>query len=467
MVMDSYVYIKAAILGMNANSFPIGYSKFLKFFSLFSRSTTILVWVQYLLLESACILFFFTLLYFFRPSRVVTIILFVFLFCNPLFPFLSNFIMSDTLFTALTIAWVTQLIWIIGRPRPFMIWTQAILLLLVFTIRYNALYYPVIAAVALLLSRLPVRQKIVAIALPFVFLAAFVFYTRYEMQQLTGVKQFSPFGGWQLANNALYVYSHIYKEKQDAFPDQFRGMDSAIRRYFDSTPRVETLLEYNADESGYYYTADNKSPLVQYMRWQYGADTVFQDFKKWGPMGFRYSQYGSYLIRKHPLAFVEYFVWPNTIRYLFPPMEVFSKPSAYYLRRDEFGQMAKQFFGLKTLTVARPLIQFRTDLLSYYPMFFLLLNVFFVLAMVGFFLFGGLKQTDKPNLYIVGTIAFLWLCNLVFSITASCVVLRYQIFIAILELAFGLVLTDFIWRNSSPKVVKKPAETSSFYHEIQ
>ena len=40
MVMDSYVYIKAMAQNLGANSYPIGYSKFLQLFSLFSRNTT-------------------------------------------------------------------------------------------------------------------------------------------------------------------------------------------------------------------------------------------------------------------------------------------------------------------------------------------------------------------------------------------------------------------------------------------
>ena len=43
------------------------------------------------------------------------LLLFLFLFLNPLFLYCSNFIMSDPLFTTLSIGWLVQLIWLIQR----------------------------------------------------------------------------------------------------------------------------------------------------------------------------------------------------------------------------------------------------------------------------------------------------------------------------------------------------------------
>jgi hypothetical protein len=454
MVMDSYVYVKGAVLNLGANSFPIGYSKFLQLFGLFSRSTGLLVWLQYLLLESAYLLLFFTLLYFFRTPQLISNILFAFLFWNPLFLFVSNFIMSDALFTALSIFWICQLIWLICDPRPYMIWIQAGLLFLAFTIRYNALYYPLVACLALLLTRLSIWYRIAAILLQFIFIGAFSLFTRSEMLQLTGERQFSPFGGWQVANNALYMYGHIQQETNEPVPAEFQSLDSIVRQYFNSTHRVESLLEYDAEGPGFFYMVSDKSPLLKYMYRQYGADTLFQDFKGWGKMGVICSGYGAYLVRRHPLDFARYWMLPNAVRYFYPPTEIFSMYSPYIFRQDEFGKMAMQLFDLKTLAVGLPLINLRTSLLSYYPSFFMLLNLFFVFAFTGFCLFGGLKKTNGFKLYTIGLIAVLWTCNFFFAVTASCIVLRYQIFIMIVEFPFALVLTDFIYRNNPQKMVK-------------
>ena len=451
MVMDSYIYVKGAVLNLGANSFPIGYSKFLQFFGLFSRSAMLLVWLQYLLLEAACLGLFFTLLYFFKPSRLVTVLLLIFLFCNPLFAYISNFVLSDTIFTALSIFWIVQLIWIICRPQPYMIWIHAGLLLLAFTIRYNALYYPIFASGVILVSRLALRHKVTGIVIQFLLIGIFIFYTRNEMQKLTGIKQFSPFGGWQIANNALYMYGHIYGSEKKDVPGEFHPLDSTVRQYFGHTHRTESLLKYNAEGPGFYYMVSDNSPLMQYMHREYGVDTVFQSFKKWGAMGILCSDYGSYLIKEHPIDFIQFWVWPNSIRYLYPPTEIFSMNSPYFLRSDDLGKMAGELLDVKTLSAAWPLINFRTSLLSFYPLFFTLENVFFLLAITGFFLFGGLKKMNKRQLFVILSVGTLWFFNLAFSVTASCIVLRYQIFIMIVEFGFGLLLTEFIWQNSDSK----------------
>ena len=385
---------------------------------------------------------------------LVSLLLAIALFCNPLVFYMSNFIMSDTLFTALSLVWVVQLIWIIGRPKPYMIWSHAILLLLVFTVRYNALYYPIVSLVALLVSRFNIRGKLVAIFFPLLLIGTFVLYTQAEMKQLTGVSQFSPFGGWQLANNALYMYGHVYQRKSEDLKGELGMLDLAVRRYFDSTHRVESMLDYNAIGPGFYYSSVDNSPLFLYMHEKYGPDTVFQDYRKWGPMGALYSQYGLGLIKAHPLAFAKYFAWPNAIRYFYPPTEIFERLSPFILRQDGFGQMAQRTLGVKTLIVSIDLIHLRNRILSFYPALFMLLNIFFILAVLGFFLVGEPNTLDNLLVQIIRVVAILCLCNFLFSITASCIVLRYQVLIMMVEFGFGLVLIDHIY-NISDRIKKQ------------
>jgi hypothetical protein len=277
-------------------------------------------------------------------------------------------------------------------------------------------------------------------------LGAFVLYTRNEMQQLTGVKQFSPYGGWQLASNALYMYGHICEGTKEDLPAELYPLDSTVRRYFSSTHRVESLLEYDEDSPGYYYKANPHSPLLQYMNRRYGPDTIFQNFKKWGPMGVVCSEYGSYLIKNHPVAFFQYWIWPNSIRYFYPPTEIFTKYSPFFLRDDEFGKMAMQIFDVRTLTVAMPLINFRNSLLSLYSLFFTLLNILFVMTLIGFFLFDGIKKSNKDNLHVIYLMIAVWICNFAFSVTASPIFLRFQLFVMILQVAFSLLFLDFIFQ---------------------
>jgi hypothetical protein len=451
MVMDSYVYLRAAVLDMRVNSFPIGYSKFLQFLIYLRCNGNAVVWIQFLMLDVACLLLLYTVCYFFQPSMLVSILLFLFLFCNPLVFFMSNFIMSDTLFTALSLIWVVQLIWIIDQPKQYMIWSHALLLVLVFTVRYNALYYPVVSLIAFLFSRLRLLDKIIGIFTPLLLIGLFVLYTQAEIKKLSGVSQFSPFGGWQLANNALYMYGHVYQLGSEDLKGELDMVDVAVRRFFDSTHRVESMLDYNALGPGFYYSSVDNSPLFEYMHRKYGPDTVFQDFRKWGPTGALFSQYGLALIKAHPLAFSKYFVWPNAIRYFYPPTEIFERLSPFFLREDEFGKMAERAIGVKTLMVSEDLIRLRNRIVSVYPALFMLLNIFFILAVLGFFLVGQPEKLERSKLQIVWIITILWLCNFLFSITASCIVLRYQVLIMLVEFSFGLVLVDYLYNPSETK----------------
>jgi len=459
MVMDSYVYLNAAVHHWGANSYPIGYSKFLEWFLHFSNSAGLLVWIQYLLLECSCGLLFLTVAYFFKPSKSIQCILLIFLFCNPLWMFTSNFIMSDGLYTAISVFWITQLIWIIGRPRPFLIWTNAILLLLAFAIRPNAVYYPLISSLVILLTSFRPRVKMLAIFLEVAFIGLFVEYTRVETKQLTGIKQFSPLGGWHMANNALYMYSHIYLENKYPLPDKFLQLDSVVRDYYDHTKHPVEVLELDARNGfGGYYLDDRNSPLYKYMNWKYGSDTLFTNFRKWGPVGQLYGEYGTYLISHHPLNFLQYYALPNIERYIWPPAEVFSLYTPFFMRSDNFGKMVAQSFQLKTLTVSAKLINFRTTILSYYPTIFGLLNILLVLAIIGFLLFRGSKNIDKTNLYILSTIVLLFLFNFLFSIAAASIVLRYELFMLIVLFVFDMLLLENVYNlSTSPKPVILPA----------
>lgn len=455
MVMDSYVYIRPLVEGHSVNSFPMGYTWFLQLFSFFSRSATLLVWVQYLLLEASCLFFFFSLLYIFQPgSRWMKVLLFLFFFVNPLFLFCSNFIMSDALFTTLSILWITQLMWIMARPRLYMIFTHALLLLLVFTVRYNALYYPFIASFILLATRMRPWFKVGAIVLQFVFIGSFIRYTQGEMERSSGIRQFSPFGSWRMASNALYMYGHVCQEKNDTVPARFATLDHMVKRYFRAVKWVDDLSD--ARSGGAFYAADGGSPLVQYKLRQYGQDSVFLDLRTFGLVAPLYSAYGTYLARKYPIAYCRWFLWPSAIRYAISPTEVFSSLSPFYLRQDDIGRETSAWFGLKTLMVSPARIRLRTAILSPYPILLGMIHLAFILGMMGFLVFGGLKKMDRANTWIVITVMAFWLCDLFFKITAGAIVLRHQLFLMILEFAFALVFLDFIARQTERTPLSQP-----------
>jgi hypothetical protein len=450
LVLDSYFYLKAAAANWDVNAWPIGYSKFLRLFGWFTHSPLVLVCWQYLFLEFCNALFFFTLLYFYRPGKVAANCLFVFLFLNPLWLYLSNLIMADALFTGLTIVWVVQLLWIIFRPRPYMIVTHAILLLVTFTIRYNALFYPLIGSLAFLLSRQRLWMKLAGIGLQIALIGCFVLYTNNRYEVLTGTRQFSPFGGWKIANDALFAYAHVHPAKGDSVPIKFRALDRMVRRYFDYTHDPGDLNRRDVFW-GSSYMFNGYSPLMQYMARQGKTDSGsggfgFINSRPWAGVAPLYSAYGSWLMRKYPAAYIQYFVWPNAMQYIAPKLEIFEARTPFYLRPDDLGIAGRQWFGLTTLSVPPAYIDLRTQIISLYPIGGTLLQVCWVMGLVGFFWLRGWRKVSRAYLYTLLLVAALWLANLGFSIFAAVVVFRYLAFIFILLFGFTAVLIDLIYR---------------------
>ena len=148
---DSYTYLYSAFNNFNIYYHPIGYPKFLRLVSVFSQSDTALIIFQYLSIQISGIAFIFTLFYFFNPSIITKIILICFIVLNPIFLYMGSMVSSDALFLTLSLIWFNLLVWAIFRPNYKNTIFLSLILFLAFTVRYNALYYPLINFIGLLL----------------------------------------------------------------------------------------------------------------------------------------------------------------------------------------------------------------------------------------------------------------------------------------------------------------------------
>src|SRR5580704_861315 len=175
-ISDSYDYIESAALHRTVSLWPVAYAKFLWFIHQISVSDTFLVCVQYFLMEAALAYLFFFIRWMFNPSRISANILFVFLLVNPLSLYLSNAVLSDSLFTALSIVMLVQLMYQFKRPSVGRIFLAAALMGILFTIRYAALFYPLVMPIALLLTRQKLWVRIAGTLAPFVIIVPFVLF---------------------------------------------------------------------------------------------------------------------------------------------------------------------------------------------------------------------------------------------------------------------------------------------------
>jgi protoporphyrinogen oxidase len=436
---DSYVYLQTAYLNYDINTYPVGYSKFLRILSVFTKSDTALVALQYLFLQTTLLSFIFTLFYFYKPGKLVKILLFGFMLFNPVFLYLANYVSSDALFISLSLLWFTQLLWIIHRPTNRLILLQALVLFLAFTVRYNALYYPIIGIIAFLLSKHRFVVKLAGQLIGFALIAAFMFFTSSKYYELAGKNEFSPFTGWQMANNAMYAYKFVDSQRVKKAPPRFQQLDKMVRTFFDTTRDTKKYPSEMLMASTVYMW-DPHSPLQKYMDNQFKYDSLSGPVKRWATMAPFYAEYGSYLIREYPVDFLKYYLWPNALKYYVPPVEFLEN---YSTGVDTVSSIAQFWFGYKTNKLNTYFKDLKVNVLSFYPVLVGIMNVVFILGVFGFVFLQGYKQYPLLKKALLLVVPF-WLVNFGFSVFASPIALRFQLFPILVFLSFATLFLEYM-----------------------
>jgi protoporphyrinogen oxidase len=443
---DSYVYLQSAYFNYDINTYPVGYSKFLRLFSIFSKSDTALVAFQYLAIEVSALLFIFSLFAFYNPGKLAKWILFSFVVFNPVFLYCSNYVSSDSIFLALSILWFTSLLWILKAPTLKLIIFQSAVLLLAFMVRYNALYYPLIATIAFILSSQKLKWKLAGIGSSVLMVIGFMLYTSAQFYHLTGIRQFTPFSGWQLANNAMYAYRYVDSQDVLKAPPRLRALDNMVRHYFDTSRDLskhpsEMLLASTV------YMWDPRSPLQQYMSQHIKKDSTTGVLKQWASMAPLYREYGTYLIRQYPGDYFRYFLLPNALKYYVPPGEFLSQ---YNMGRDTVAKVAQFWFQYKTQKVRSAFKDLKVNILDFMPILAGTMNVFFLLGGISL-VWLGLVTRRSLLLRILVLVCSFWVINFGFSVFASPITLRYQLFAILVFSTFALLWIDSLCRVAFSK----------------
>jgi hypothetical protein len=360
---------------------------------------------------------------------------------NPLYLHLGNLISSDCLFAALSITWLAILLWIIHSPSKKLIIWQALILFLAFTVRYNALIYPVIAGIAFYLSPVSLREKIIGVASGLILCGLFVFYTSYKFKQLTGYWQYSPFSGWQLTNNAMYAYRYVAPKDRKPVPVEFRTFDNWVREYFDSTRDVKKHPQ-EAMEASTVYMWTPQLTMFKYRDYTFRNDLAASDLKIWSSLGPFYKSYGLHIIRQYPWVFLKHFIWPNSNKYYAPQVEFLQY---YNSNKFSVAKNAKRWFKYKSLNVTIRMKNNKVWILDFYPILFGIVNMVMLFALICYLLLKGWKS--HPHLkkgILLGTAV--WLINAAFTIAASSPALRFQSFPIMLTTIFIALLIDWLWQ---------------------
>jgi len=439
---DSYSYMDAATQNVSINMWPVGYSKFLRFISVFNRSDTAMALVQYLVLQASILFFLFTIRYLLQPGKWVMRILFALLILNPLWFYISNFVSSDSLFSALSLLWLTTLLWILYLTNLRLLILHALILGYVFSVRYNALYYPIISILVILLAKGSVKTKLYSLAIVLLPVTWFVSYTTWTYKEKTGVAQFSAFGGWQMASNALFAYAHVPVDSTKPVPREFKKLHAITLKHMDSLTHVKVRPD---NEIGIYYLWDEKAPLKLYLAQKYKGDSTTPYLKRWSSVAPLYGRYGAWLTKQYPGAYTRYYVLPNLVNYYSPPAEFLAVDN---MGKDSVDQGAVFWFGYKTPKVTSLSKDRKIILTGFFPPILAMINIVFFLGFLGFLFLGGFATVNSFYKKALLIMLLVWLANLFFSVLASPIVLRYQAFPFIITFAFAGLLLGYVIKES-------------------
>ena len=435
-IPESEHYIGCAVSNRSLNVWPIAYSKFLRIFNTFTSSDTGLVTFQYLYLQSCIIYFLLSVSWLLKLPRLTISILFMLNLLNPIVLHLANLVSSDALFVGLSLIWFTQMLWLIRRPQLTTLCLLALVLFLAFSLRFFAIYYPIVSIILLFLLHTKLKVKMIGAVVIIIPLALYVDHEVRQYEALTKTTQFSAFGGWQLSGNALFAYAHTPLDSPSMVPAAFRPLHAVVNQYMTGLVHLQSRTD---DDIGIYYQWDEQSPLKRYMRQCWRNDSTTDPFTEYAVMGKLYAGYGAWLVRRHPINYFLYFALPNAENYFAPKPELMAE---YNMGFESVAPVISTWFEFKTNKVGSP--NRKIDVVNAFTIIVPLVNILFIVTLIVVICSKGYMDSIpllKPCLRIV---LILWVINMLFSVFSSWAVLRYEIFPFIVALSFAVICISFL-----------------------
>lgn len=300
---DSGAYISSAVTNEIIGYRPSGYAWFLQWAHAIRPGFSTLFTCQFLLNFIAQLVLLFTVKSFFKLNRVTSYLLGGFLFIAPALLLSINYIMSDSLFHALTIIYLTTLLWILKKPHLLTWVVHFAVMYYAIEVRYSALIYPVLSAITIFYYyRKRGLYKLIAV-LPVILLLSIYTATKKQNLKEFGVDKFSPFSGWTLANNVSSILPYIDLQPKDIEDEEIQLIHAFFRNYPDSIYSKENVkatvfmwLNDKALKQYLYYTLEQRN--VSYI-------------EGWMRAGEEFSRYGKYMIKKYPWLYTKHYLFQN------------------------------------------------------------------------------------------------------------------------------------------------------------
>lgn len=310
---DTGSYVMSALTGQLNGVRPIGYSWFLKWLHALSPHVGFVIFMQYLLLGLALLVFYITIDYLFDLRQSVAMGLAILLAFCPAQLYLATFFMSDTMFIVYTLFWLSSLFWMLHKPGYLVFIVHLISLFLAINTRYIGLFYPLITIGVLIYSYRKWSWVMVLVVIGVVY--GIYRYTASQMNKYYGMYTFTEFSGWATANNASIMVPYIDLRSENFSKKTSQFINQTLASYPDSIYNPRSILATQFIWSKHYpgkmilYEVLHSNPGMSYTR-------------AWNLVGKWLGEYGKALILQHPLDFIHYFVLLNTRQVFYPEIKL-------------------------------------------------------------------------------------------------------------------------------------------------
>jgi hypothetical protein len=239
----------------------------------------------------------------------------------------------------------------------------------------------------------------------------------------------------------MYAYRYVDSQDLQKTPPKFAEIDKMVRLYFDTSRNLKKS-PWEMIKASTMYMWDSRSPLQKYMNLSFKKDSTVPELKRWASMGPLYSAYGKYLIHTYPLTYFTYYILPNALKFYSPPAEFLDQ---YNMGRDTVGKIIQIWFGYKSNKVRTAFKTFNVPILKFMPFLAGTVNVLFILGLISLRLLNGIENRSTLSKVLILS-AVLWIFNFTFSVFASPVTLRYQLFALQVSTILSLLLVDYIYK---------------------
>jgi tetratricopeptide (TPR) repeat protein len=440
---DATHYVEAALNNKVDIYWPFGYSRFLIFLHAFSSSISFVVIVQFVLNALSSLFFIFTIKYFFRSNNKYLDYIYYFLsIFSVSVLYLTDSLMSDSLFTSLTVIWITLAIWFTYQnlisnniTSIILLALHIIVLIFLISVRWVGLFYPVFTILLIFnLKFYNLKSKIALSLIP--ILMVFIYYSQQkkEIQERTGIEIFAPSSGCQMANNALTILPYIILETS-------KIQDKEVREFAEFAVQYDLLLEPFDRPFAFIWLP--QWPLVRFARLKIRQNPNISFDKTWTYLAKNvYGKFGTYIMTHYPISYLRYYIIPNIIATLYPPPEQFA--NVWSLIVSE--RLLKNWFHLdKSVHSNSKIIQ---KISRYLPAYRLIIWVLMFSVIFYSFIKSGKIML---KIFQVKTFWFILLFILTYSVfivyAAPCY-LRYLIPIHLLQITIIYVLLNSLFQAS-------------------